>query len=121
MVDRKGIWKTRTAGRGEGDRFRPEETPAGGGNFPRLPFQGRHAFGYCREQGRFGIRHTRFDYRSLPDTSPRPCGKDPEEKESAGTREVGTMPSFDREFFNLGYLDTLSYRHSFIHPLHPSP
>ena len=29
------------------------------------------------------------------------------------------MPSFDREFFNLGYLDTLSYRHSFIHRLDP--
>ncbi|GBE06581.1 nickel transport protein NikQ [bacterium BMS3Abin10] len=29
------------------------------------------------------------------------------------------MPSFDKEYFNLGYLDTLSYKDTFVHRLDP--
>jgi cobalt/nickel transport system permease protein len=29
------------------------------------------------------------------------------------------MPNFDKEFFNIGYLDTLSYKQTFIHRINP--
>ena len=29
------------------------------------------------------------------------------------------MPNFDTEYFNIGYLDTLSYKESFIHGINP--
>src|SRR4030067_3646844 len=29
------------------------------------------------------------------------------------------MPNFDKEYFNIGYLDTLSYRQTFIHRINP--